>query len=69
MLTIVQVGMRLLCKSVMGVSVFGHSPLDVCISLPIFGVDRVCGWEAMVVCADMTGMNVSSPLPLILTEQ
>jgi hypothetical protein len=58
MLTIVQVGVRLLCKGVMGVSVLGRSPLDVCISLPIFGVDRICGWEAMVVCADMTGMNV-----------
>jgi hypothetical protein len=58
MLTIVQVAVRLLCKGVMGVTVLGQSPLDVCISLPIFGVDRICGWEAMVVCADMTGMEV-----------
>ena len=58
MLTIVQVFVRLLCKGVMGVTVFGQTPLDVCISLPIIGVDRVCGWEAMEVCADITGMNV-----------
>jgi len=58
MMTIVQVAVRLLCKNVMSITVLGQSPLDVCLSLPIFGVERVCGWEAMVVCADMTSMSV-----------
>lgn len=59
MVTIVQVAARIACKSVMKISVFGQSPLDVCFTLPFIQEGQICGWEAMAVCANITNMDVA----------
>ena len=59
MVTIVQVTARILCKNVMSVTIFGQSPLDVCIILPFMEGSYICGWDVMVVCANITNMDVS----------
>ena len=58
LVTIFQIMVRVVCSSVLNVSVDGTSIIDVCINIPFLFSQPVCGWQAWEVCAGVTNMQV-----------
>lgn len=56
---VLQLGARVLCKDVMGASVLGVPAASLCVTLPALGAERVCGWQAVEACFEVTDMRVA----------
>lgn len=56
--TILQLGIRIICKDVLSVNVLGTSVQDVCLTIPALSSDQICGWEVLEVCSEITDMKV-----------
>lgn len=56
--SILQVGLRILCRNVFDISVFGTRIENVCITIPGLTSEQLCGWDVLSVCEAVTNMRV-----------
>lgn len=56
--TMMQLLVRIICKDVLSVNVLGTSMKDVCLTIPAFSSEQICGWEVLEICSEITDMKV-----------
>lgn len=56
--TIIQLGVRILCRNIFNISVLGSSVENVCLTIPGLSSDPICGWQVLEVCGAVTNMRV-----------
>lgn len=57
LISIIQLATRIACNSIFNISVLGQSLSSVCIEIDTINL-KVCGWEALETCANVTTMTV-----------
>lgn len=55
---VTQVAARIACTKLGSINVLGLGVSNVCITVPSVQADQICGWEALQICYDITGMGV-----------